>query len=84
MGDSPDKVPLSPDHDENVEDDDITTNAVATGKLNVGKLLSANKTINEECRTALDTVGIICDITDMSAENKHGKPNPIDIVGSCC
>lgn len=66
------------------DENDETTNAVATGKLNAGKLLSTNKTSGENRITALDTVGIICDLIDIHTENKPGKPNTTDMVGTRC
>lgn len=82
-GDSSDLAAVNPLlEDENVEEED-TTNPSPTGCLNAGKLLPANVTPGEECATALNTVGIICDVTDMTPADEEGmKPWTTDIVGT--
>ncbi len=56
---------------------------MAAGCFNVGKLLTTNVPAGEDCYTAIDTVGIICDLTHV-CHNKPGKdPHPADIVGTC-
>lgn len=42
--------------------------SVTTGCLNAGKLISANWSSGEEWATALDAVGIMCDVTEALSE----------------
>lgn len=57
--------------------------AVTAGEINVGKLISSNVSSNEECVTASDTYGIICDATEDITNPGGTIPCPTDIVGTC-
>lgn len=85
MGDSSDDTAVSSfeEEDEAVDEPFDVSNAVTTGCFNVGKLLSPNCTSGVDCLTALNTVGMMCDVTDIAAECNGKYHCTADIVGTC-
>lgn len=57
--------------------------AVTTGFLNVGKLLSSNWTVCWDTVSASDMVGMICDASERYGDSGGSVAIPSDIVGSC-
>lgn len=83
MGDSTDPTASKPKKELDETSDEDTLCPVAAGCFNVGKLLTANVPTGEECNTAMETVGIICDLTHICHNKPGPDPHPADMVGTC-
>lgn len=83
MGDPTDPTAGKPKKELLETPDDETFCPVAAGCLNVGKLLTANVPTGEDCNTAIETVGMICDLTHICHNKPGPDPHSADIVGTC-